>query len=104
MNYVSFRAEGRNENCASLIKRAAELTDSPSALILEIDGKRIERLEAHRLASAKCFSLVPGQPADAAGDGYYVALEPLSPGVHVINFGGILPDMAQAVTYRLIIE
>ncbi len=44
-------------------------------------------------------------PADpSAANGYYVMLNPLPPGKHEINFGGILPDMAQAVTYTLIVE
>jgi hypothetical protein len=31
-------------------------------------------------------------------------LPPLSPGKHVLNFGGALPNMSQAVTYTLIVK
>lgn len=103
INYVTFRGERTNESCMSLAARAAKLTNAPSALILDIDGKRYYGLESHRLATP-CFGLVPGQAQDAVSDGYYVALRPLSKGKHVINFGGILPDMSQAVTYTLTVE
>lgn len=40
----------------------------------------------------------------SAANGYYVMLRPLSPGEHVLNFGGMLPTMSQAVTYTLLVE
>jgi hypothetical protein len=103
INYVTFRGEGTKEDCVSLAVRAAALTDRPSALILDIDGKRYNGLDSHRLATP-CFGLVPGQHADAVSNGYYVAIRPLSRGRHVLNFGGALPDMLQAVTYTLTVE
>lgn len=103
INYVTFRGEGTKESCMSLAARAAALTNHPSALVLEVDGKRYNELTSHRLATP-CFGLVQGQPADAVSNGYYVALRPLSKGKHVLNFGGILPDMVQAVTYTLTVE
>ncbi|MEK8034029.1 hypothetical protein AACH06_24660 [Ideonella sp. DXS29W] len=103
INYVTFRAENSDESCDSLARRAARLTDNPSALILEVDGVRYDSLAAHRLPT-KCFSLVSGQPADAVADGYFVAVGPLARGQHVINFGGALPSMLQAVTYTLTVE
>ena len=36
--------------------------------------------------------------------GKRLKLKPLSPGRHELNFCGILPEMAQAVTYTLIVE
>ncbi|MNW06579.1 hypothetical protein D3C71_2030120 [compost metagenome] len=87
----------------SLANRAAALTNEPSTLILDVDGKRFENLKAHRIASP-CFSTVPGQKADAVSDGYYVAIPPLPRGTHVLNFGGVLPTLVQAVTYTLSVE
>ena len=40
----------------------------------------------------------------SAANGYYVMLRPLSPGKHVLNFGGVLSEMSQAVTYTLTVE
>lgn len=103
INYVTFQGSPRR-TCQALIRDAAELTDDPSALVLEIDGRRMEGLQLHRLAGQDCFSLVPGEPADAATNGYYVALKPLARGTHSLNFGGILPTLAQAVSYTLVVD
>ena len=40
----------------------------------------------------------------STANGYYVMLRPLPPGEHVLNFGGMLPSMSQAVTYRLLVK
>jgi hypothetical protein len=40
----------------------------------------------------------------SAANGYYVMLAPLAPGKHVLNFGGALPSMGQAITYTLVVE
>ena len=103
INYVTFQGSPRR-TCQALIRDAAELTDDPSALVLEIDGRRMEGLQLHRLAGQDCFSLVPGEPADAATNGYYVALKPLARGTHSLNFGGILPTLAQAVSYTIVVD
>lgn len=104
INYVTYRVDDSDESCASLVARAAALTDRPSVLVLNLDGQQFDQLQTHRLAQSRCFSLVPGQPADAASNGYYVALKPLSRGAHTLHFGGILPSMAQAVTYHLVMD
>jgi hypothetical protein len=103
INYVAFRAEQSTEPCMSLAARASALVNEPSALILEVDGKRYENLSRHRLATP-CFSVVPGEKPDAVSDGYYVAIQPLPRGKHILNFGGALPTLMQAVTYTLIVE
>lgn len=103
INYVVFRAEGSKESCMQMAARVTELVKHPSALILDIDGVKQEQLQTHRLTTP-CFSVVPGQTPDAVADGYYVALRPLARGKHTLNFGGILPDLMQAVTYELTVE
>lgn len=40
----------------------------------------------------------------SAANGYYVMLAPLEPGTHTISFGGVLPGMAQAITYTVIVK
>ena len=104
INYVAFLAEGSDETCASLSKRVKEITDSPSALALQVNGVRYQANAIHRLASPTCFSLVPGAPADAASNGYFVMLPPLKPGKHVLEFVGVLPTMIQAVSYEIAVE
>jgi hypothetical protein len=104
INYVTFQGSDDARPCKALVDHAASLTNEPSALVLEIDGRRVEGLQTHRQASGSCFSLVQDERPDAAANGYYVALKPLAPGVHTVNFGGILPSLAQAVTYTLVVE
>ena len=104
INYVTFEPDDADESCASLKKRAAELTPAPDALVLEVNGKRFNGLAAHRQATRRCFHITEDDDTRAAGNGFYVALGPLKKGRYTLNFGGILPGMSQAVTYTLDVE
>ena len=101
VNFIAFPPEDEREACASLMLRAETLTDAPAALVLDLNGRRFNRLDAHRQATRGCFLVSPDDDAPAAGNGYYVALGPLKAGRYTLNFGGILPGMSQAVTYTL---
>jgi hypothetical protein len=95
--------------CASFTQTAREITDQPFNLILDLDGRRIEDLASYRQFTTQCFDMgARAEPKHqiypSAANGYYVMLRPLSPGKHVLNFGGALPGMSQAVTYTLIVE
>ena len=109
INYIvtpSARSSGR---CLGVRAEAAQMTDGVSALILEVDGKRFSGLERHRQATVECFELgdnntITSASGPAASNGYFVMLRPLARGKHVVNFGGALPSMLQAVTYTLTVE
>jgi len=108
INYLVPPQLDREVSCTSVMHDAARLTNSASALVLEIDGKRIGSLESFRQAT-KCFNMAElSTPKQfifpSAANGYYVMLKPLKPGTHIINFGGALPSMLQAVTYTVIVE
>lgn len=95
--------------CKEVEDTARATTDDPAMLILEIDGKRISNLQLHRQASPECFDMAAlANPSfhvyPSASNGYYAMLAPLAPGTHVINFGGVLASMSQAVTYTLFVE
>lgn len=104
INYVTFEPDDADESCASLKRRAAELTPAPDALVLEVNGKRFSGLAAHRQATRRCFRIADDDDTLAAGNGFYVALGPLKKGRYTLNFGGILPGMSQAVTYTLDVD
>lgn len=109
INYVYFPRPGSATSCMAVMSDAAESTNEVSALLLDLDGVRFSNLEAHRLASPRCFDLGANtSPAvrmyPSASNGYYVMLRPLSAGRHTLNFGGALPGMLQAVTYTLDVE
>jgi len=95
--------------CASFAATAKSITDHPSHLVLDLDGHRIESLARYRQATTECFDMAAladqrYRVFPSTANGYYVMLRPLTPGKHVLNFGGVLPRMSQAVTYTLIVE
>ena len=104
INYITLLPEDERESCGSLKRRAAALTQSPAGLVLEVNGKRFKGLAAHRQATRSCFRVFDDDDTLAAANGYYVAIGPLKPGRYTLNFGGILSDMSQAVTYTLDVE
>ena len=109
INYVVMPKGSPISDCGLVTRDAALMTDDPEALVLEIDGVRVDGLESHRQATKTCFDMGARTEGayriyPSAANGYYVMLRPMSPGKHVINFGGILPSMMQAVTYRLTVE
>jgi hypothetical protein len=96
-------------SCESVKITAARMTDGVGNLVLRIDGERYGDLARHRQATRECFdigalSTPPIRMYPSAANGYYAMLRPLPPGTHVVDLGGILPSMAQAVTYTLIVE
>lgn len=101
INFIAFPPDDEREACGSLMLRAERLTDAPTALVLELNGRRFTNLETHRLPTRGCFLVAPDDDAPAAGNGYYVALGPLKRGRYTLNFGAILPSLSQAVTYTL---
>ena len=109
INYVVMPPVGRSVSCMAVMSSAARMTEDVSALVLEVDGVRMENLVAHRQATRGCFDMgALAEPKTnvfpSAANGYYVMLKPLSPGRHTLNFGGALPSMVQAVTYTLQVE
>lgn len=103
VNTLALQPDDEDEPCASLKRRAAQMAQ-PEGLVLEVDGKRFKGLEAHRQATRRCFRVADDDDTLAAGNGFYVAVGPLKPGRHTLNFGGILPELSQAVTYTLDVE
>lgn len=101
VNAIALPPDDEREACGSLMLRAETQTDAPAALVLNVNGKRFTGLEAHRQPTRGCFLVAPDDDAPAASNGYYVALGPLKAGRYTLNFGGIVPGLAQAVTYTL---
>ena len=106
IDYVDRSQLGHPLSCSISMRNVRELTDNATNLVLRIDGVLQPGLEAHRLDSLGCFNLgARGEPPKSifpvAANGYYVMLRPLTPGTHELEFGGWLPDMAQAISYTL---
>jgi len=104
VNTLTMEPDDVDESCASLKQRAARQTPATSTLLLEVNGRRFRGLDAHRQATRRCFHVVDDDDTLAAGNGFYVALGPLKRGRYTLNFGGILPEQSQAVTYTLDVD
>lgn len=109
INYVVMPTTRDATGCASFTQTAKAITDHPANLILDLDGRRVDNLAGYRQSTTPCFDMGAfTEPKyrvfPSAANGYYVMLRPLSPGEHVLNFGGMLPTMSQAVTYTLLVE
>ena len=109
INYIVTPGKNSSVRCHGVTVEAARMTEPVSSLILEVDGKRFAGLELHRQATVECFELgddntIASTPGPAASNGYFVMLRPLPRGTHIINFGGALPSMLQAVTYTLTVQ
>lgn len=109
INYVAFPSVSGQGQCMEYMSLAAKMTQNPSALVLSVDGVRVDGMTAHRQWSPSCFDLgakaMPSRSIyPAAANGYYAMLRPLSPGRHTVEFGGALPSLYQAVTYTLIVD
>lgn len=109
VNYVAMPTVTDVVKCETVMREASSLTEGAEKLVLEVDGHLYGDLLQHRLPTRECFDMgvrvtPPMRVYPTAADGYYVMLKPLPPGKHEINFGGIMPDMLQAVTYTLIVE
>ncbi|HVJ29716.1 MAG TPA: hypothetical protein VNA66_05345 [Gammaproteobacteria bacterium] len=108
INYVVMPSR-KPISCEAVTNTAARMTEAVSNLVLRIDGERFDDLTLHRQATRECFDIgellaPPVRMYPSAANGYYAMLRPLPPGKHVIDFGGILPSMAQAITYTLTVE
>jgi len=92
--------------CEDVAEVSRDAMDDVTSLVLRIDGRAVQGLQAQRIGSEGCFDAglrqtPPARIYPSAADGFYVMLKPLGRGRHTVEFGGITPDMAQAVSYTL---
>jgi len=109
VNAIVHPARESSLSCADAIRMASDMVGDPILLVTELDDELLEDLNRHRQQSPGCFdpgARVAGNPGlyPAASDGYYVMLRPLAPGRHTLRFGGLLQDVAQAISYELLVE
>ena len=96
-NYSAAELAGFADASAKSVRRRGDV-------FLSVDGVEVHGVVAHKEASPVTYTLpatdnilqffglpFSGPVAPAAVDGYYVMLQPLSPGEHTIVFGGTIP-------------
>jgi hypothetical protein len=104
VNFVVSSNPRGPSSCQSVVATAKEMTDYADDLTLIVDGEEVRNLESFRQVSPQCFNLgerIQQNVSPTAANGYFVMLRPLSPGRHVIKWGGALPSVRQAVVYEL---
>lgn len=110
INAVGEVSEGGSISCANLKKGIRRQADQFGDLFLKIDDQPVATLKQHRISPKRCFNIKAGSPSNnneksfsvAASDGYYVALEPLEPGKHQLEFGGKMAVFwSQDISYEI---
>lgn len=77
-------------NCADLQAGSAANNDHLVSAVVLIDGKPVADVAKYRARSNGCFVIdhdENGAELHAAADGYWLMLEPLSPGSHTLSIG-----------------
>lgn len=105
-------------DCPALQAEAAANNDTYVFLKVLLDGESLDSPERFRLASTTCFDPFARSPASAtapqdalaATDGYWIMLQPLPAGPHLLEFRAFytnpdeaLGDMVQNIAYNLTI-
>jgi hypothetical protein len=107
---------------AGFADASADSVRTRGEVFLSVDGVAVQGVVAHKESSPVTYTLpatdnllqffglpFSGLVDPAAVDGYYVMLQPLSPGAHTIVFGGSIPtnpfpllsDFTAEVTYEI---
>jgi hypothetical protein len=120
INRVMFTQPRTSYTCEEARLRVEANNDRALELFAELDGVAIENVEKYRASSDGCFETFarilaverpyPFQPAAASG--FWLSLEPLSPGRHTLKFGGKYPGpnrsdpgrFVQDIEYELVVE
>jgi hypothetical protein len=90
---------------------AAAPMDNPTTLMVTIDNRKVKNLSQFRVTSPvfnyffpadNIIGLDPGTYGPLVSDGYWLLIEPLSPGTHTIHFKGVSNSALEIdVTYNL---
>jgi hypothetical protein len=111
----SSAAEGNGTNFAQLLANSQALIDGVDTLSCTIDGTTLTNLTSYR-ASSDLFTWGPlptnnvfGDPVNfpagtnspSVSDGYFLMVQPLSPGDHSIHFIGGVPGFQLDITYHI---
>jgi len=108
-------AEGNGTNYAELLANSQDIINGADNLSCTIDGQTMQGLTNYR-ASSDLFTWGPlptnnvfgdpinfpaGTTSQAVSDGYFLLVQPLSPGDHSIHFTGGVPGFQLDITYNI---
>ena len=108
VNVVECSFAEMNVKTEEELRRCAEEDESSNpGLFLSVDGKQFKDLETYRVHSKvfdtnfpenNIFAAKPG-PTRAVSDGYWIILEPLTPGKHDIHFKASLTNPTTGILF-----
>ena len=108
VNVVECSFAEMNVKTEEELRRCAEEDESSNpGLFLSVDGKQFKGLETYRVHSRafdtnfpenNIFAAKPG-PTRAVSDGYWIILEPLTPGQHDIHFKASLTNPTTGILF-----
>lgn len=120
VNSSNHAPRGNTSLTCDQVKALAEIpNDKALTLFAEVDGKPLGGLKKYRITSQECFdmfekvlarkSAYTGFPA--AADGYWLLIQPLARGEHVLKFGGAYEgtlgnneELIQDIEYVLVVQ
>lgn len=101
-------SEKTDLNRTELIQYTAKDMDLTTSLRAVVDGTPLTNLSRYRVKSYFDLNLVKDNiwgvqsgPTQAASDGFWVFLKPLSEGNHTIKFEGVEPNFKTRVSYNI---
>ena len=100
------RSGNKEPVCETMAHIAAGSLTHVTQLAMKIDGVPVDNMESHRIRTGDCFALGARQTPrsiakTAVADGYYVMLQPLSPGPHTIAVSARFDSTSLSTTYHL---
>ncbi|HVI59903.1 MAG TPA: hypothetical protein VM619_13665 [Luteimonas sp.] len=119
INMIAHSMPGKPVSCGDATAVVRANNDHLGEVEVTIDGVVVRHVELHRLVSPRCFDAFPSAPYlkkaqswyPAATDGYWLMLQPLQPGMHLVsvkarydNPGNDLGDLEQVFEYQLQVE
>jgi hypothetical protein len=111
-----------NQTVAQLRLAATQQMDTATNMTAELDGRAITGLESAATSPFRTGSSTPvfsvtfpdnnipqffgfdvpaGTYSPFVGDGFYLMLKPLEPGLHTLHFGGSVPGFTLDIVYHL---
>jgi hypothetical protein len=112
--YFAFATDPADQRTESFVRGQVTFVEGAANLKVEIDGIPVANPKAY-LEKSTLFSVtlpdnnIYGLPAGfvlapSADEGYYIALQPLTPGSHTVHFHADLAAAPQEVTYNLTVR
>jgi len=114
INAAYWPKENSSYTCEQAKSAATVTNENALNLFVELDGVAMADPKRYRARTDECFNVFERVPSTfhsynaypSASDGYWVLLQPLQKGMHIIKFGGQYGngDMVQDIEYEIFVQ